>query len=228
MQNKIVGYMQEDMYFLPGYNMRMLKQFFADRYKTTWNNPRYEELMEVFGLNEEQILNTFSRGMQKQAGFVLAMSTMPDVLLLDETVDGLDPIVRKQAFRYIIEDVSEREMTVLVTSHNMRELDGLCDTIGIIRKGHMLVERDLDDLRINIHKLQVAFAPDFLTKNFPYDGLEVLHMEEMGSTDILVVRGKEADISAHIKGFNPLVYDHLPMTLEEIFIYETEGEQNDD
>jgi ABC-2 type transport system ATP-binding protein len=110
----------------------------------------------------------------------------------------------------------------------MRELDGLCDTIGIIKKGRMLIERDLDDLRANVHKLQVAFEPDFLTKNFPYDGLEVLHMKELGSMDMLVVRGNEEEISAHIRGFNPLVYDHLPMTLEEIFIYETEGEKDND
>ena len=220
---EIVGYMHEDMYFLPEYTMKMMKGFVADRYRCSWNEKRYAELVEIFGLNEEQVLTTFSRGMQKQAGFILSVSTMPDVLLMDETVDGLDPIVRKQAFKYIIEDVSEREMTVIATSHNMRELDGLCDTVGIIKKGKMLVERDLDDLRTNIHKLQIAFAPGFLAKNFPYDGLDVLHMEEMGSTDILVVRGEESEIAAQIRGFKPLVYDRLPMTLEEIFIYEAEG-----
>ena len=225
---KVVGFMQEDMYFLPGYNMKMLKSFIADKHKATWNDKRYQELMEAFGLNEEQILSTFSRGTQKQAGFILAISTMPDILLLDETIDGLDPIVRKIAFKHIIEDVSTREMTVVITSHNMRELDGLCDTIGIIKKGHMVIERDLDDLRTNVHKLHVSFTQDFLAKNFPYDALEVLHMEETGSMDMLVVRGKEEEISAHIKSFNPLVYDHLPMTLEEIFIYETEGEKDDD
>jgi len=129
---------------------------------------------------------------------------MPDVLLLDETIDGFDPIVRRQAFQYIIEDVAGREMTVLVTSHNMRELDGICDMIGIIKGGHMAVERDLNDLRANVRKIQVAFTPDFLASNFPYDALEVLHMEELGSTDLLVVRGKEEEVSAHIQGFKPL------------------------
>jgi len=224
---KVVGYMPEDLHFLPGYNMKMLYKLFRDRHKATWNDDRYRELLELFKLNEEQITSTFSRGMQKQAGFILAISSMPDVLLLDETIDGLDPIVRKQALGRIIEDVAGREMTVLITSHNMRELDGICDTIGIIKDGAMLIERDLDDLRTNVHKIQVAFTPDFLSNNFPYDGLEVLHMEELGSTDLLVVRGNEEEISEHIKGFNPLVYDHLPMTLEEIFIYETEGESDD-
>jgi ABC-2 type transport system ATP-binding protein len=224
---KVVGYMPEDMYFLPDYNMKMLHKFFADKHKATWNDKRYQELSELFGLSETQTVNTFSRGMQKQAGFLFAVSAMPDILLLDETIDGLDPIVRKQALKYIIEDVAEREMTVIITSHNMRELDGICDTIGIIKDGHMIVERDLGDLRTNVHKIQVAFTQDFLLNNFPYDALDVLHMEELGSTDILVVRGKEEEIEQHIKGFNPLVYDHLPMTLEEIFIYETEVETDE-
>jgi ABC-2 type transport system ATP-binding protein len=224
---KVIGYMPEDMYFLPDYNMKMLRNFFKDKNKATWNDERYTELMELLKLNDEQTIATFSRGQQKQAGFIFAICSMPDVLLLDETIDGLDPIVRKQAFKYIIEDVADREMTVVITSHNMRELDGICDTIGIIKDGRMVVERDLNDLRINVHKIQVAFTQDFLLNNFPYDALEVLHMEELGSTDLLVVRGKEDEISAHINGFNPLVYDHLPMTLEEIFIYETEGETDD-
>jgi len=225
---KLVGYMPEDMYFLPDYTMKMFHKFFSDKHKETWNDERYTELMELFKLNDTQIVNTFSRGMQKQAGFILAICTMPDILLLDETIDGLDPIVRKRALKYIIEDVAEREMTVVITSHNMRELDGICDTIGIIKSGHMVIERDLNDLRTNVHKIQIAFPADFLLNNFPYDGLEVLHMEELGSTDLLVVRGKEEEIAGHIRGFNPLVYDHLPMTLEEIFVYETEGEKDDE
>ena len=220
---KIMGYIPEDSCFLPGYTMNMLRKFFSNKYKQTWNDTRYLELMDLLQLSETQVVSTFSRGMQKQAGFILAISATPDVLLLDETIDGLDPIVRKQALRYIIEDVGGRDMTVLITSHNMRELDGICDTVGIIKSGRLLIERDLDDLRANVHKIQVAFTPDFLATNFPYDALDVLHMEELGSTDQLVVRGKEEEISAHIQGFNPLVYDHLPMTLEEIFVYETEG-----
>ena len=225
---KVVGYMPEDVYFLQDYNLKRLKAFVSDKYRNSWNEDRYEKLIARFGLDDEQALSTLSRGLQKQAGFILAISMMPDILLLDETIDGLDPIVRKKAFRFIIEDVSAREMTVIVTSHNMRELDGICDTICIIKDGHMVVERDLDDMRTNVHKLHVAFTPDFLNNNFPYDDLEVLHMEELGSTDILVVRGKEEEVEAHIRKFNPLVYDHLPMTLEEIFIYETEGDSDDD
>jgi len=218
----VIGYMPEDLYFLPGYNLKMLQKLIAGKHKKSWNQDRYEELVELFGLNEEQVLSTFSRGMQKQAGLILALSIMPDVLLLDEAIDGMDPIVRREAFKYIIEDVCDKEMTAVITSHNIRELDGICDTVGIIKDGKMLTERNLDEMRANIHKIQITFPTDFLLQNYPYDDLEVLHMEELGSTDLLVVRGNEEAISQHLKSFNPLIYDLLPMTLEEIFIYETE------
>ncbi|MBO1299293.1 MULTISPECIES: ATP-binding cassette domain-containing protein [unclassified Enterococcus] len=220
---KVIGYMPEEMYFLPDYTMKMLQRFFKNKYQQTWNNDRYQELVAVFQLNENKKINTFSRGMQKQVGFIFDISTMPDVLLLDETIDGLDPLVRKQVVKMIIEDVANREMTVLITSHNMREMDGLCDTIGIIKNGQLVIERELDELKANTHKIQLAFPQDFMMNHYPYDGLEVLYMEELGSTDLLVVRGKEEEIAQHIESFEPLVYELVPMTLEEIFIYETEG-----
>jgi len=215
-----VAYISEEMYFLPDYTLKMLQKFMSSKHKATWNKERYAQLVELFGLNEDQVLSTFSRGMQKQAGFIVALATMPDVLLLDETIDAMDPIVRRQSFKYIVEDVIDREMTVVVTSHNISELDGICDTVGMLKDGKMVQERSLDDLRANVHKIHIAFPENFLLTNYPYDALEVLHMEEYGSTDVLVVRGKADEISKHLQSFNPLVYDHLPMTLEEIFIYE--------
>jgi len=161
--------------------------------------------------------------MQKQAAFTFVMSIMPDVLLLDEPIDGLDPIVRKTVFQEIINDVAERELTVLCSSHNLKEMDGICDAIGIIKKGRMIIERDLDDLKSDVHKIQVAFEG-----NDEKDlGLEILHEEVRGSIRLLVVRGKEAEVNSKIKQLNPLVYDRLPLTLEEIFIYEQEGTQNE-
>jgi ABC-2 type transport system ATP-binding protein len=223
-----IGYMPEDLYFLPGYNMKMMRDFFRSKHFTTWNDMRYDELVALFKLNQDQRLSTFSPGMQKKAGFIYAVCTMPDILLLDETIDGLDPMVRRHVFRQIIADVSDRQMTVIVTSHNLRELDGLCDTIGILKDGHMVIERDLDELKANVHKISVAFAPSSEATRYPYDGLEVLHMEESGTSDLLVVQGKADEIEAHIKAFQPLMYDHLPITLEEIFMYETEADSNED
>ena len=216
----LVGYIPDDIYFFPQYNMKGLRKFYAGMYKN-WNEKRYRHLLEIFKLDEKKRVNRFSKGMQKQVAFIFAMSTMPNVLLLDEPIDGLDPIVRKQVFQEIIEDVAENQMTVLVSSHNLKEMDGICDSIGIIKNGHMIIERDLDELKSDVHKIQVAFKPEQDPKENL--GLKVLHEESRGSIKLMVVYGKEEEVSQRIQSFNPLIFDQLPLTLEEIFIYETEG-----
>jgi len=218
-----VGYIPDDLYFFPQYSMSGLRTFYANMYKT-WNDKRYRQLLRMFKLDEKRRVSRFSKGMQKQAAFTFAMSVMPDVLLLDEPIDGLDPIVRKQVFQEIIEDVAEREMTVLISSHNLKEMDGICDAIGIIKDGRMLIERDLDELKSDVHKIQIAFNPQVVPD---VSGLNVLHTEQRGSILLLVVRGSEDDVSRKIGEMNPLIYDRLPLTLEEIFIYETEGSKSD-
>jgi len=219
----LVGYIPDDLYFFPQYNMKMLRKFYATMYKN-WNESRYRHLLTLFNLDEKRKVGKFSKGMQKQTAFIFTMATMPKVLLLDEPIDGLDPIVRKQVFKEIIEDVADRQMTVLVSSHNLKEMDGICDAIGIIKNGRMVIERDLDDLKSDVHKIQVAFPSDQPCPDISGDlGLEILHEESRGSIKLIVVRGKEEAVSQGIKSLNPLVYDRLPLTLEEIFIYETEG-----
>jgi len=215
-----MGYIPDDLYFFPQYNMKMLRKFYSAMYAANWNEKRYQYLLSVFNLDEKRKVARFSKGMQKQAAFIFAMSIMPDILLLDEPIDGLDPIVRKNVFEEIIEDVAERQMTVLVSSHNLKEMDGICDAIGIIKGGRMVIERDLDDLKSDVHKIQLAFNSESHTADM---GLQILHEEKRGSIHLLVVRGKEEEVSQRIKSLNPLVYDRLPLTLEEIFIYETEG-----
>jgi ABC-2 type transport system ATP-binding protein len=199
--------------------MKMLRRFYSQMYPR-WNEARYQHLQSLLQLDEKRKLSKFSKGMQKQAAFAFAMSIMPDVLLLDEPIDGLDPIVRKQVFEQIIEDVANRDVTVLISSHNLKEMDGICDAIGIIKKGRMVIERDLDDLKSDVHKVQLAFAEGQLVD---FSGLNILHQEYRGIVTLLVVRGTPEEIRARVQHMNPLVYDHLPLTLEEIFIYETEG-----
>ena len=220
-----VGYIPDDLYFFPQYDMRGLRNFYAKMYKN-WNEDRYRRLVRLFDLNEKRRVSKFSKGMQKQTAFIFVMSIMPNVLLLDEPIDGLDPIVRKTVFQEIIEDVAERQMTVLVSSHNLKEMDGICDAIGILKKGRMIIERDLDDLKSDVHKIQIAFGPDPQqgsesgTPSGADFGLEILHEENRGNIKLLVVRGKEEEVAKQIKSLNPLVYDRLPLTLEEIFLYE--------
>ena len=141
-----LGIIPDDLYFYPGYSLKNEAKFYSKLYPN-WNEDRYKELVSVFELPENKKLSKFSKGMQKQAAFILTMSTMPDYLILDEPVDGLDPIVRRRVWKYIVADVAERQMTVLVSSHNLRELEGLVDTVGIMYKGAVKFEHtDLDEL----------------------------------------------------------------------------------
>ena len=147
-----IGYVADELYFFNGYGLKRLAGFYNNLYKT-FNYKRFDELVEVMGLDTKRRVTKFSKGMQKQAALALALSIMPDFLLLDEPIDGLDPIVRKKIFEEIIDDVAARQMTVLISSHNLKEMDGICDTIGIIKDGKMLMEKDLDDLKTTMIKV---------------------------------------------------------------------------
>ncbi|MCL2603706.1 MAG: ABC transporter ATP-binding protein [Defluviitaleaceae bacterium] len=226
-----VGYIPDELYFFPFYTMGMQRGFLRRMYgeRGKWNDERYEKMRGLMGLDEKRRLGKFSKGMQKQAAFIFAMSAMPDVLLLDEPIDGLDPIVRKVVFELIIEDVAQRGLTVLISSHNLKEMDGICDAVGIIKAGRMGIERDLDDLKADVHKIQVAFPQENAQKEgeatcalvgHKFEGLDILHHEKRGGVELFVIRGVHDEVEAKIKALNPLLYDHLPLTLEEVFVYE--------
>ena len=214
-----MGYIPDDLYFFSSYNLKESAQFYKSLY-LNWNGDRYAQMVKRFELNEKRKLSKFSKGMQKQAAFILTMSSMPDYLILDEPIDGLDPIIRKLVWKYVVEDVAERSMTVLVSSHNLREMEGICDSIGILNKGEMMIERDLDELKSDIHKIQVAFE---IPPADPYAGLNVLHKESRGTVDLLIVRNRKDEVEKIINAGKPLIFDLLPLSLEEIFIYELGG-----
>lgn len=218
-----VGYIPDDLYFFSTYNLKESAKFYRSVYPH-WNQDRYEHMVKQFELSEKRKLSKFSKGMQKQAAFILTMSSMPDFLILDEPIDGLDPIIRKLVWKYIVEDVAEREMTVLVSSHNLRELEGICDSIGILSKGKMMIERDLDELKSDIHKIQVAFKSP---AEDPYKGLNVLHKESRGTVDLLIIRNRKDVVESVINESRPVIFDMLPLSLEEIFIYELGGGDNE-
>ncbi|MGI6731409.1 MAG: ABC transporter ATP-binding protein [Anaerovoracaceae bacterium] len=218
-----MGFIPDDLYFFASYNLKESAKFYKSIYPN-WSDDRYNHMLKQFKLNEKSKLSRFSKGMQKQAAFILTMSSMPDYLILDEPIDGLDPIIRKLVWKYIVEDVAEREMTVLVSSHNLRELEGICDSIGILSKGKMMIERDLDELKSDIHKIQVAFKDG--TEN-PYAGLNVLHKESRGTVDLLIIRNRKDVVESIIAEKHPILFDLLPLSLEEIFIYELGGENSE-
>jgi ABC-2 type transport system ATP-binding protein len=156
--------------------------------------------------------------MQRQVAFWLALSTMPEVLILDEPFDGLDPVMRKNVRQLLIQDVSERGMTILLSSHNLREIEDLADHVGILHKGELVIEKDLNDLKADVHKVQIAFKHKI--PHGLYRGIQILNKERRGSVIVCIVKGKESMIKSHFNQYQPEILDILPLTLEEIFIYE--------
>lgn len=212
-----IFYISDQPYFFPQYTVKQMAQFYKSLY-STWNEDRFNRLAEVFEFNLNKKIHTFSKGIQRQAAFWLALSTMPEILILDEPMDGLDPVARKKVKNLLIQDVADREMTILISSHNLREIEDICDHIGILHNGTLLLEKDLDDLKLDIHKVQLAFKGE--TPQHLYKNLSLLHSEKRGSVQLCIIRGKEAEIEAEIIKSEPVIFDMLPLTLEEIFIYE--------
>ena len=221
---QLIGYVSDDPFAFRGYSLLEMASYTAGLYPT-WNEDRFNQLTEEYGLDPKVKLSSFSKGMRKQAAFSLALSIIPEVLVLDEPIDGLDPLVRRKTWKYIIDDVAEREMTVLVSSHNLREMEDYCDHIGIIDRGRMVIERDLEDLKADVHKVQVCFR-DPEEKIFAKAGqpLHILHRERRGSVDIAIIRESAEKIERAFRPFDPVILDLLPLTLEEIFIYELGGD----
>jgi ABC-2 type transport system ATP-binding protein len=210
-------YLPDQPYFLPQYTTRQMGSFYRSFYPN-WNEERFKQLAEWFELDLHKKIHSFSKGWQRQAAFILALSAKPETLILDEPMDGLDPVVGKKVKNLLIQDVADREMTILISSHNLREIEDLCDHIGIIHKGEILLEKELDELKADIHKIQVAYKegmPNHLVKS-----LDILHTEKRGSVTLLIVRGNEDGIAEQIRKTRPVIFDILPLTLEEIFIYE--------
>ena len=218
-----LGYIPDDLYFFNSYNIRDMARFYSKIYPN-WNKERYENMLREFALSPTRKISKFSKGMQKQAAFILTMSTMPEYLILDEPIDGLDPLIRKKVWNYVVTDVADRQMTVLVSSHNLREMEGICDYIGILSAGKMVIERDLEELKTDIHKVQLAFKDG---KEHRFNELNILHREKRGSVELLIIKDTKEMVEAIIEKENPSVFDMLPLSLEEIFIYEMGGESSE-
>ena len=210
-------FIPDNLYFFLNYTIQDMADFYANIYPQ-WNNQRYQKLANVFNIEINRRIRTLSKGMQRQVALWLGLALMPDVMILDEPLDGLDPVMRQKVKNLIIQDVAEREMTVIISSHNLRELEDICDYIGILHQGKMLIQKDFDDLRADVHKIQVAFSGEIPPALL--EQTQTLYHEQRGSVLILIVRGAYSEIISHMQSYNPAVLDILPLTLEEIFIYE--------
>ena len=209
-----IGYIPDDIFYFPSATLEDMRSFYKGIYPR-FDDKLFDRLYEVFQLPKKGQIRRFSKGMQKQAAFHLAICTRPELLILDEPVDGLDPVMRRQVWSLILSDVAQRETTVLISSHNLRELEDICDHVGIMDHGKMLLERSLADMQGNTVKLQlVGDAPN---------GLNILHESASGRLKTLVVRGTAEEVTQQVQAVKPVYFDVLPLSLEEIFIYEMGG-----
>ena len=213
-----IAYIPDDIFYYTQATINDMMKFYRSVYPR-FSPERFEKLAELFNLDRKQPMRKLSKGMQKQAAFWLAMSQCPDVVILDEPVDGLDPVMRRQVWSALLSDVAENGTTVLASSHNLRELEDVCDHVGIMNHGRMLVERSLSELQDNIVKIQLAFADG---GKLP-EGLEILHSSSTGRLQQLILRGSAEELAAKISAAGPLFLDVVPLNLEEIFIYELGG-----
>ncbi len=218
-KEKFVFIPDDIFYFMQADTMEMMR-FYKGLY------PKFDEkmflrLMEYFPtIDPKKNIRSLSKGMQKQVAFWLAVCARAELLILDEPVDGLDPVMRRQIWSIIMADVSENGTTVIVSSHNLRELEDVCDHVGIMHKGKIIIERSLSDLQGSVCKIQAAFQAEM--PKLP-DNFEVLHMSNTGRVYTLIVKGNPAEAKEQLEKMNPMLIDLLPLTLEEIFIYELGG-----
>ncbi len=217
---KRICYVSDDLYFFPTYTIKQTAKFYAGMYPN-WSWDAYRTMLNFFKADENRRCRRMSKGMQKQAAIWMALCSNPDILILDEPVDGLDPVMRKNIWSLIMQAVYDRQMTVLVSSHNLRELEDVCDHVGMVHKGKIVLEKALDDVKGSVHKVQTAFGASFpaeLSKT-----LNILNSSSFGSVRTLIIKGEEEEIKKEISKYSPLILDILPLTLEEVFIYELGG-----
>lgn len=215
-----IAYIPDELFYFAQADTMEMKKFYEGIYPN-FDAGLFGKIREAFpSIDTKQTIRRLSKGMQKQVAFWLAISARPQILILDEPVDGLDPVMRRQIWSLILQDVTEHGTTVLVSSHNLRELEDVCDHVGIMNHGKIIIERSLSELQSSICKIQAAFQSEM--PKLPKD-LEVLHMSTTGRVHTMIVRGEPKQIKEQFTALNPMLMDVLPLSLEEIFIYELGG-----
>ena len=213
-------YVPDELYFLPQSSMKTMAKFYAAAYEN-FSRERFNQLTETFGLDPEKNINTFSKGMKRQAATVLALSAMPKYLFFDETFDGLDPVMRNLVKQVIYNDVIERKTTTIITSHSLRELEDTCDQLALLHKGGIVFESDVQELKTSLFKIQVAF--DAMFDRTKFDGIQMLEYTQMGSVATFIAKGNRDEVVASLRAQDPIILDVLPLNLEEVFVYEMEA-----
>lgn len=213
-------YISDDQYFFKtGTPKDMLK--FYKTYYPQFQEDKFKELMQAFNLDINRKINTFSKGMKKQLSVICGVCAGTKYLLCDETFDGLDPVMRQAVKSIFVREIEERGMTPIIASHNLRELEDICEYVGLLHRGGILLAKDMEDMKINIHKIQMVIKDD-TTLDRLKEKFEVVKTENRGALYTITIRGKREEVDAYMLEINPIFYELLPLSLEEIFISETE------
>ena len=215
-----VFFVNDETIQFTNYTLKELVNYYSLFYPN-FSKEKFDSLLSVVNLPLDKKLSTFSKGMKRQAVVICALACQPEYLLLDEAFDGLDPTMRIIVKRMIVDSMIDRDMTAIISSHNLKEIDDFCDTVGMLHKGKIVFNKELDSVKGNIHKIQTAFDDEYTADDF--EGIDVLHYEKTGSIVYIIAKGDENEIEQKIREKNPKLLDMVPLTLEEVFIYEMEG-----
>lgn len=217
---KQIFYISDEQFFFPNATSEEMRNYYASVYEN-FDRDRFDSLLEKFGLDKNRKINTFSKGMKKQLSVILGICAKTKYLLCDETFDGLDPVMRQAVKSIFVAEIEDRGMTPIIASHNLRELEDICDHVGLLHKGGILFSKDLEELKCNIHKLQCVFRDKESQLSF-MDEMNPFKIEQRGSLYTITLHGEREEIEQAIRGKNPIFSEILPLSLEEIFISETE------
>ncbi|MEG1501035.1 MAG: ABC transporter ATP-binding protein [Clostridiales bacterium] len=212
-------YISDEQYFFSNCTPNDMRNYYSSIYPN-FDKKRFDHLLKNFELDGKRKINTFSKGMKKQVSVISAVSAKTDYIFCDETFDGLDPVIRQGVKSLFAADVSEREMTPIIASHNLRELEDICDHVGLLHKGGILLSRDLDDMKLNIHKIQAVFNDNKNKEDLL--PLDIISLHRRGALHTIIARGEQDPIKQIVSREKPIFMEVLPLTLEEIFISETE------
>ena len=213
-------FVPDELYFLQRSNLVRMAKLYSSVYKR-FSYDRFKQLTDTFKLNPNAMIGTFSKGMKRQAATILALSCNADYILFDETFDGLDPVMRNLVKNLLYNDVMERNATAVITSHSLRELEDTCDPLSLLHKGGIIFESDVDNLKTSLFKIQVAFPEEYDRSKF--QGIDILSYTKHGSVASLIVRGDREETAAKVKAMQPVLFEILPLSLEEVFVYEMDA-----
>lgn len=214
-----VFFINDETIQFSNFTLNELKNFYKGFYPN-FSQELFEKLRNSINLPLNKKLSQFSKGMKRQAIVITALACQTDYLLLDEAFDGLDPTMRIIVKRMIVDAIIDRELTTIISSHNLKEINEVCDTVALLHEGKIIFSKDLDSVKGNIHKIQTAFPESYTTEDF--SGLQIMHFEKNQSIYYMIIKGDEDEIRKQLAPKNPLILDVIPLSLEEIFIYEME------